>query len=109
METYASLKVRVQSNAHSFLRLQQPCEMFNLVLIAVAILLLSIAINLMWRKQSKSYRLPPGPKRNPVFGNLLDLIHSSIVLKEAPFLKFSKWAFQVKSFTFKKCHFAYKF
>ncbi|XP_046464672.1 cytochrome P450 2C5-like [Daphnia pulex] len=94
METCASLKVRVQSNAHSFLRLQQPCEMFNLVLIAVAILLLPIAINLMWRKQSKSYRLPPGPKRNPVFGNLLDLIHSSIVLKEAPFLKFSKWAFQ---------------
>lgn len=109
MATCASMKVRVQSNAHSFLRLQQPCEMFNLILIAVAILLLPIAINLMWRKQSKSYRLPPGPKRNPVFGNLLDLIHSSIVLKEAPFLKFSKWAFQVKSFTKKKCRFASKF
>ena len=94
-KTYASLKERVQSNAHGFLCLQ-PCEMLNLLLIAAVILLLPIVIKLIWRKQSKSYRLPPGPKRNPVLGNLMDLIHSSITLKEAPFLKFSKWAFQVK-------------
>ena len=96
MKTSASLKVRVQPNAHNLSFLSLPCEMLNLLLIAAVVLLFPIVVKLLWWKESKSYRLPPGPKRNAVFGNLMELIHSSIILKEAPFLKFAKWAFQVK-------------
>ena len=63
-------------------------------LVAGAALLLLIATKFLWRLGSAKYRLPPGPKRDPIFGNLIELIFSKIK-GEAPFVKFSQWAFQV--------------
>ncbi|XP_046639122.1 cytochrome P450 2U1-like isoform X2 [Daphnia pulicaria] len=47
-----------------------------------------------WRQNRKTYRLPPGPKQNLIFGNLMELIHSTFIQGEPAFVKFSQWAFQ---------------
>lgn len=60
-----------------------------------------VMISFLRKKNVTNYRLPPGPKRNPVFGNLVDLIYSSVIIGEPPFVKFAKWAFQVTSFIVK--------
>ena len=44
---------------------------------------------------TNGYQLPPGPKQTPIFGNLLELMHSSFLKNEPPFQKFASWAFQV--------------
>ena len=69
-------------------------NMSTFSVVAGAALLLLIATKFLWRFGSTKYRLPPGPKRDPIFGNLFELILSTIK-GEAPFVKFSKWALQV--------------
>lgn len=64
-------------------------------IVAGAVLLVLLAVNYLWRQKSTKYSLPPGPRRNSVLGNLKELIYSSYVEKEPPFVKFAKWAFQV--------------
>jgi hypothetical protein len=71
--------------------------MVNFVSIAVTAVLLIITVLYFWRKNPKSYRLPPGPKQN-LFGNLMELIYSTLIKGESPFMKLAQWAFQVNGF-----------
>ena len=61
------------------------------VVIAVLIFLNSMA--LLWYWQEKQWKLPPGPKGVPLFGNLLSMMLANFQ-GEAPFVTLSKWAFQ---------------
>jgi hypothetical protein len=72
-------------------------DVFSIATAAVGILLiLAATIYYSWRKNQKNYRLPPGPKQNLIFGNLLELIYSTFIQGEPAFVKFSQWAFQVQ-------------
>ncbi|EFX86553.1 hypothetical protein DAPPUDRAFT_307855 [Daphnia pulex] len=68
--------------------------MVNFVSIASAAVLLIITIFYFWRKNQKNYRLPPGPTQNVIFGNLMELIYSTLIKGESPFIKLAQWAFQ---------------
>lgn len=72
--------------------------MADFLSVAATILILVITIYYLWRLNVKTYRLPPGPKQNLIFGSLLDLIWSTLFKKEPAFLKLAKWSFQVKKF-----------
>ena len=59
------------------------------------VVLFIITICYFWRKNLKNYRLPPGPKQHLIFGNLMDLIYSTLIKGESPFITLAQWAFQV--------------
>lgn len=61
---------------------------------ATAVGFLVTIIYYCWRQNRKTYRLPPGPKQNLIFGNLMELIHSTFIQGEPAFVKFSQWALQ---------------
>jgi hypothetical protein len=63
---------------------------------ATAVGFLVVIIYYLWRVNQKSYRLPPGPKQNLIFGNLMELIYSTVIQGEPALVKFSQWAFKVK-------------
>lgn len=70
--------------------------MFTLSVFLGAVVLLLITFKFFGRDVFTSgYCLPPGPKGNIVFGNLMELISSSMIKGEAPFYKFANWAFEV--------------
>jgi hypothetical protein len=75
--------------------------MVNFVSIAFAAVLLIITIFYFWRKNQKNYRLPPGPTQNVIFGNLMELIYSTLIKGESPLIKLAQWAFQVNNEFFK--------
>lgn len=76
-------------------------EMLDVILSVTGGFVLLVMMSLIRRKKVTNYHLPPGPKRNLVFGNLMDLIYSSMITGEPSLLKFAKWSFQVTSFTLK--------
>jgi hypothetical protein len=80
-------------------------RMVNFVSIASAAVLLIITIFYFWRKNQKNYRLPPGPTQSLIFGNLMELIYSTLIKSEPPFIKLAQWSFQVnkkRAFQIKK-------
>ncbi|XP_032785792.2 cytochrome P450 2K4 [Daphnia magna] len=68
--------------------------MADFLSVAAPILILVITIYYLSRLNVKTYRLPPGPEQNLIFGSLLDLIWSTLFKKEPAFLKLAKWSFQ---------------
>lgn len=71
-------------------------EVFSIATAAFG--LLAATIYYLWRQNQKNYRLPPGPKQNLIFGNLMELIYTTFIQGEPAFVKFSQWAFQVHNF-----------
>ncbi|XP_032779897.1 cytochrome P450 2C15 [Daphnia magna] len=69
-------------------------EMLDVILSVTGGFVLLVMMSLIRRKKVTNYHLPPGPKRNLVFGNLMDLIYSSMITGEPSLLKFAKWSFQ---------------
>ena len=68
-------------------------DVFSIETAAVG--LIAATIYYLWRQNQRNYRLPPGPKQNLIFGNLMELIYSTFIQGEPAFVKFSQWAFQV--------------
>lgn len=64
------------------------------VTLLVAVTLFAIAFYYN-KKNGKRLRLPPGPKRTPIFGNLPQLFRQTVIKGQAPFVTFADWAFKV--------------
>ncbi|KAH7884307.1 cytochrome P450 [Phlebopus sp. FC_14] len=85
------LKVQVGALATSKLQWQQPSSqpaimMDNPLLVSLALLLSGTLVSCyLWKKNSPSSRLPPGPPPLPILGNVLDIPSSE------PWVAYKEW------------------